>query len=116
MSQVRTRQEFIQSAPAPMPNGAGLAALLAGGIGAFAIGLLVILNEARLFTAPTFFGPAGGVSGRTTFGVIAWLIAWAVLHHRWNTRHVEPQRVFVLSAILALVGILATFPPLWGIF
>ena len=116
MSQVRTLQESIQSAPTTIPNGSGLAALLAAGIGAFAMGSFVILNETGLFTAPTLYGPAGGVSGRTTFAVIAWLIAWAVLHHRWKARHIVPRRVFVLSVVLTLVGILATFPPLWGIF
>ena len=116
MSQVRKLQEYIQSAPAPIPNGSGLAAFLAAGIGAFAMGVLVILNEAGVFTAPTLYGPAGGVSGRTTFAVIAWLIAWVVLHHSWNARHIEAQRVFVLAVVLTLVGILATFPPLWGIF
>ena len=116
MSQVRTLQKFSQAAPAPIPNGSGLAALLAAGIGAFAMGFFVILNEAGLFTAPTLYGPAGGVSGRTTFAVITWLIAWAVLHYSWNARHLEPRRVFVLAVVFTLVGILATFPPLWEIF
>ena len=60
-------------------NGSAMAALLGGGIGAFAMGAVVLLNEAGLFAAPTLYAPAGGVSGRTTLATIVWLIAWAVL-------------------------------------
>ena len=56
-------------------NGAAVAAFLAAGIGAFAMGLVVILNEAGLFAAPSLYPPAGGVSGRTTIAVAIWLIA-----------------------------------------
>jgi hypothetical protein len=34
-----------------------MAAVLAAGIGAFAITCFVILNEAGLFAAPTLYGP-----------------------------------------------------------
>jgi hypothetical protein len=35
-----------------VPNGAALAAYLAAGIGAFAMGLVVLLNEMELLTVP----------------------------------------------------------------
>ena len=53
----------------PSINGATMAAILSAGIGAFAVGFVVILNEAGLFTAPALYGPAGGVSGRTTIAI-----------------------------------------------
>ena len=53
-------------------------AFLAAGIGAFAVGLFVLLNEMGLFAAPALYEPAGGVSGRTTFAVVAWLVVVAV--------------------------------------
>lgn len=92
-----------------------MAAMLSAGIGAFAIAFFVVLNEAGLFAAPTLYGPAGGVSGRTTFATLLWLAAWAVLHARWKERDIPPGRVFVLTLILTGAGILGTFPPLWGI-
>jgi hypothetical protein len=58
-------------------NGSAMAALLGGGIGAFAMGAVVLLNEAGIFAAPTLYAPAGGVSGRTTLATIVWLMAWA---------------------------------------
>ena len=35
------------------------------------MGFLVIVNEADIFVAPALYPPAGGVSGRTTFTVVA---------------------------------------------
>ena len=96
-------------------NGAAVAAFLAAGIGAFAMGLLVILNEAGLYAAPALYGPAGGVTGRTTFAVLAWLIAWAVLHRRWKERDVASRRVYAVTLSLVALGILLCFPPVWGL-
>ena len=52
-----------------------MAAVLAAGIGSFAMGAFVLLNEAGLFAAPTLYGPAGGVTRRTTFATAVWLLA-----------------------------------------
>jgi hypothetical protein len=96
-------------------NGAAMAAMLAAGIGAFAMAQFVILNEAGLFAAPTLYGPAGGVTGRTTFATLVWLAAWALLHTRWRARDMAPGRVFGLTLALIGGGILGTSPPLWGL-
>lgn len=97
-------------------NGAALAAFLGASIGAFAMGLLVILNEAAVFSAPPLYAPAGGVTGRTTFAAVTWLIAWAVLHNRWKGRQIEARRVHILTMILIGLGVLLTFPPVWRVF
>ena len=97
-------------------NGATLAAFLAAGIGAFAMGFVVILNEVGLFAAPALYGPAGGVSGRTTLAVAIWLAAWAILHHRWKARRMESRRVHAATVALVLLGLLLTFPPVWSLF
>lgn len=94
-------------------NGAALAAFLAAGVGAFAMGFFVILDETGLFTAPSLYPPAGGVSGRTTLAVVAWLIAWAILHNRWKAREIPPGRVAALTLVLIGLGLLGTFPPFW---
>lgn len=96
-------------------NGAALAAFLAAGIGAFAMGLVVVLNEAGLFSAPTLYGPSGGVSGRTTLAVVIWLVAWALLHRRWNGRQLETRRVHAATVVLTVLGVLLAFPPVWGL-
>ena len=93
-----------------------MAAILASGVGAFAVGALVILHETGLFVSPSLYAPAGGLSGRTTFAVIAWLIAWSVLHVRWQQRVVSPRPVFRLTLALIALGVLGTFPPIWELF
>ena len=97
------------------PNGAALASFLAAGIGAFAVGFFVILNETGLFAAPALYGPAGGVSGRMTFAAAVWLIGWAVLHSRWKNRELESRRVYATTLVLIAVGVILSFPPVWQI-
>jgi hypothetical protein len=96
-------------------NGSAMAAFLGAGIGAFAMGAIVILNEVGLFVAPTLYGPAGGVTGRTTLAAIVWLIAWGVLHNRWKNREMAPGRIWTATVALIGLGVLGTFPPLWGL-
>lgn len=97
-------------------NGAAVAAILSAGIGAFSVGFVVILNETGLFTAPSLYSPAGGVSGRTSIAVAIWLGAWIVLHARWKSRQVDSGRVYVATLLLILGGIILTFPPVWSLF
>lgn len=97
-------------------NGALWAAILASGIGALAVGLMVILNESGLYSAPTLYAPAGGVSGRTTFAAVIWLVSWAVLHRLWRDREVDGGRVTVIAVVLILLGLVGTFPPVWTLF
>lgn len=105
----------IEAKPDILTNGAALAAFLSAGIGAFAIGLFVILNEAGLFAPPALYGPAGGVSGRTTFAALVWLIAWGVLHRRWKARQLEHGRVYLTTLILMALGVVLSFPPVWAL-
>jgi hypothetical protein len=97
-------------------NGPAMAATLSAGVGALAVGAFVILNEAGIYAAPSLYGPAGGVSGRTTFAVVIWLIAWGVLHRLWKDREIEPNRVVTACLVMVGVGLLLTFPPIWGLF
>ncbi|HEU4464095.1 MAG TPA: hypothetical protein VFS53_03540 [Gemmatimonadota bacterium] len=101
---------------ATVPNGAALAAFLAAGIGALGLGFVVFLNELGVFEVPALYGPAGGVSGRTTAGLVIWLVAWAVLHSRWKDRRMEPSGLFGMSLILIAVGLVLCFPPVWHLF
>ena len=94
-------------------NGAALAAVLGAGIGSFAMGAFVIASEAGIYAAPSLYGPAGGLSGRSTFAVVVWLVAWAVLHARWRGRAVAAGPVFVWTLLLIALSAVALFPPVW---
>lgn len=97
------------------PNGAPMAAVLAGGIGSFALGIFVLLHASGLFSAPGLYAPAGGVSGRTTFALVVWLVSWGILHRQWQHRFVSPRRILTATLALVALGLLATFPPLWAL-
>ncbi len=99
---------------AAIPNGGAIAAVMAAGIGAFAMGLLVIASEAGIFSVPTIYGPSGGLSGRSTLAVIAWLIAWGIMHARWRNQNVAVGRALGWTLVLVALGVVMTFPPVWG--
>lgn len=97
------------------PDGASLAAVMAAGIGAFAMGFFVIIHEAGIYSAPSLHAGAGGLSGRSTFAVITWLVAWAVLHGRWKAGGPGSATVLRWTLILAVIGVVLCFPPVWGL-
>jgi hypothetical protein len=97
-------------------DGAAMAAIVASGIGAFAMGLFVILHEAGVFSAPSLYAPAGALSGRSTFAVVVWLGAWGLLHARWRGRHVGSGRLFAITLALVALGVIGTYPPVWSLF
>lgn len=102
--------------PSGTSNGPAMAAILAAGIGALALGLFVILHEAGVFSAPALYAPAGGLSGRSTFAVAVWLVSWAILHLRWKDREVSAPMVFGVTLVFAALGVILTFPPVWSVF
>ena len=104
-----------ESRVATHPNGAMWAAILASGIGGCAVGLIVILNESGIFAAPTLYDPAGGVSGRTTIAAAVWVVAWALLHRLWRDREVDGKRITAVAAVLIVLGLIGTFPPVWSL-
>lgn len=113
--QITEHQASTESPGAASTNGTAMAAFTAAGFGAFAMGLVVALNEAGVLSPPALYGPAGGVSGRTTLAVVLWLVAWALLHRRWRSRQLDSRRIWALMLFLIAVGIAGTFPPLWGL-
>ncbi|MHB1168274.1 MAG: hypothetical protein ACYC28_03230 [Longimicrobiales bacterium] len=97
------------------PNGGAMAAFVAAGFGSFAMGLFVLLHEAGVYSAPSLHDGAGGLSGRSTFAVVAWLVAWALLHRAWRDRDISASRTLWVTLALTGIGILLTFPPFWSV-
>jgi hypothetical protein len=104
-----------RAGPSPS-NGGALAAVLAAAIGSFSLGLLVLANAAGWYAAPSLYGPAGGLSGRTTFALIVWLVSWAILHARWKDRAMRAGGIFGWSLVLIALSLVLTFPPVWDLF
>jgi hypothetical protein len=96
-----------------LPNGHAAAAILAAGIGCFALGVFALVGDAsrtiaRLFT---FYRPTGPLSGVTTSAIVIWLLTWIVLTSRWGGKTVGIAKINWATFILLTLGILLTFPP-----
>ena len=97
-----------------MRNGRGAAAVLAAGIGAFALGSIAVAADKlpSVARALIFYRPTGQLSGVSSGAILVWLGAWLLLHSRWRKRDVELRRFVTISIVLLAVGMLLTFPPL----
>lgn len=101
-----------------LPNGSGAAALLAAGIGAFALAVLAIAGDRipAFGKLMIFYKPTGPLSGVTTCAIAVWLIVWALLDWRWKRRNVMLGRVSAAALVFLLLGLLLTFPPVADLF
>jgi hypothetical protein len=102
-----------------IPNVGAWAAVLAAGVGCASIGLLIDLAEAsKTFSAGlTLSKSVGDLSGKTTYGIICWLAAWAILHRLWRRRgFAAPGRVAAITVVLLVIAMTAAFPPFFGLF
>lgn len=99
-------------------NGKAAAALLAGGIGAFALGLMTVLVEASpaIKSALTFVKPVGALSGKTTIGVLIWFVTWIIIGNLWKEKEVSFGKVLILAFGFLGLGLLFTFPPFFLLF
>lgn len=95
-----------------LSNGAGVAAILAAGIGCAALGIFSFLGDASKGIGQffSFYAPAGALSGVTDSAIAVWLISWYVLAKWWSGRNVAMRWCLVAYALLG-VGLLLTFPP-----
>lgn len=106
------------AASAVRRNGAGAAAILAAGIGAFLVAVFAIIADqsAAIKSMMIFWKPTGPLSGVTTCAIVLWLAAWAILHMRWRNRSVALARINAAAFALLILGLLLTFPPIADLF
>lgn len=99
-------------------NGSGAAAILAGGIGAFALAVLAIAGDkiASVQRLMVFYKPTGPLSGVTTTAILIWLFAWGILEWRWRNRTIALGRTNAIALILLGLSLLLTFPPFADLF
>jgi hypothetical protein len=94
------------------PEGPIAAAIIAGGIGAAALGLFTPLAEASEGVKDwlQWSDAVGPLSGKVLMGVLVWLVAWAILHLALRNKPYETRRALVISLVLIGLGVLGTFP------
>jgi hypothetical protein len=103
---------------ADRPEGPVAAAILAAGVGAFALGVLTTLAEAseQIKEFLNLYDPVGPLSGKTTGAVIIWLVAWVVLHLVYRSKPVESRLALTVSLVLIGLGVIGTFPVFFQAF
>jgi hypothetical protein len=101
-----------------IPNGSGAAAVLAAGIGAFALAVLAVAGDksALVKTSLNLYPPTGPLSGVTSVAVLLWVLTWAILDWRWRSRSVAMRPVNVAALVLLGLSLLMTFPPIVDLF
>src|SRR6266545_536161 len=84
------------------PEGPIAAAIIAGGIGATAMGFFTTLAEASTDAKDwlQWNDRVGPLSGKTIMTVIVWLVSWAVLHVMYRNRVYETRRAFMIALVL----------------
>src|ERR1019366_2156354 len=97
-----------------MTNGRGAAAVLAAGIGSFALALLALAGDASrtISAALNIWNPTGPLSGVTDVAILVWLGSWLFLSRRWARRDVNLARINAASFAMFVAAILITFPPI----
>jgi hypothetical protein len=100
------------------PEGPIAAAVIAGGVGAAALGILTTAAEASadVKDALEWNSDVGPLSGKTILAVIVWLVAWAILHAALRRRPYETRKALVVSLVLVAVGVVGTFPTFFQAF
>jgi hypothetical protein len=101
-----------------MPNGSGAAAVLAAGVGSFALAVLAIAGDksALIKSSLVFYKPTGALSGVTTVAILIWLFTWGVLEWRWRRRTVAVRRINATALALLGLSLFLTFPPVIDLF
>lgn len=91
------------------------ATLIGGGLGVAFFGVLTFISERWVTTQPglTISMDVGPLSGKAVYGVIGWLVAWAVLALILRHRNVSEKFTYWAAGILVAIGFLLTFPPVW---
>ena len=99
----------------PRPNGPAAAALLAGAIGVFVLGLNTFIAAAAEGAKEwlTFQNRVGSLSGKTTMAGVVWLVVWALLSAALWRRNVPIEWVWALVIVLLVVGNLLMLPPIF---
>lgn len=100
------------------PFGPVAAMFLSVGIGGLVLGILTTLAEASATIKDKLELSArvGPLSGKTIFSVVAWLVAWAILHPILKDKDVNSKKIFIWTAIMFGVAVILTFPLFFQMF
>jgi hypothetical protein len=101
-----------------LTNGSGAAAILAAGIGSFALAVLACAGDklAAVKNSLIFYKLTGPLSGVTTTAILIWITTWGILEWRWRNRSVGVGRISIIALALLGLSLVLTFPPVVDLF
>lgn len=100
------------------PDGPVAAALLATGVGALALAILVVASEASeaFGVSLTYFERVGPLGGKAIWAVVAFFGSWLVLAAALRKRDVNLGTIAVIACVLIALGWIGTFAPFFQLF
>lgn len=100
------------------PTGPIAAVMIAAGIGALVLGILVILAESSESFADSlaYSDRVGPLSGKTIWAVVAFLGSWGALTAVLRRREIPLRTAAVIMIVLLALAYLATFSPFFELF
>jgi len=100
------------------PDGPIAAVLLATGIGALVLAILVVWAEASesFKDSLAYSDRVGPLAGKTIWAVVAFVVSWAGLHAALRRREVNLRAVWMITLVLLALGLLGTFSPFFELF
>lgn len=100
------------------PTGPVAAVMLATGIGAVVLGVLVVLAEASTGIADflQFSDRVGPLSGKTIFAAASFFVSWGVLDRALRDKDTDLRRVTIIMVAMLALALVLTFPPFFQLF
>lgn len=94
------------------------AAIISSGIGSMFIGFMTTgaVLSSGLKDFLNLWNPAGPLTGKTTMGVIAWLVSWFILNSIMKNKEYDLGKAFKITMILLGIGVVFTFPLVFEAF
>jgi hypothetical protein len=105
------------STAGPLPGTVG-AALIAAGVGSTVLGIAIVAVEASAAIKEwAAMGTAAGpLTGKALVAAASFFLVWAVLRTVLRDRAVSARATAWTTTVLVAIGVLLTFPPIYGLF
>ena len=99
-------------------TGPAVAAMMAGGIGAAALGLIIPISEAipAFKTWLTWDAGVGPLAGKTIIPTILFFLSWLVLSLILRNKNVSVRAALAVTFVGLAIGLFGTFPPFFDLF
>jgi len=99
-------------------DGPVAAGLLASGIGALVLAVLVVVAEGNesFKESLAYSDRVGPLAGKTIWAVVAFAASWLAFGIALRRRDVDLRKVAIVAGVLLVLGLIGTFSPFFELF